>query len=96
MCEILDLRLLDLGASWRWSASGPAALPPVPGIGGCVGPRTGLDDMEKITFLSLERFELRPLSCPARNQSLYRLRYGVMINNLRGNCTQLQPSPPPY
>jgi hypothetical protein len=36
--------------------------------------RAGLDDMEKRTFLVLLGLELRPLSRPARNQSLYRLR----------------------
>jgi hypothetical protein len=43
--------------------------------GGWVDPRAGLDDLEKRKFLTLPGFELRPLSRPARNQSLYRLRY---------------------
>jgi hypothetical protein len=42
-------------------------------IGGWVDPRAGLDDMEKIKFLTLTR--LRPLSRPASSQSLYRLCY---------------------
>jgi hypothetical protein len=59
----------------------PAALPPGKGspgthwIGGWLGPRAGLDDMEKRKFLTLPGLELRPLGRPARNQSLYRLRY---------------------
>jgi hypothetical protein len=40
-----------------------------------VGPRTGLDDVEKRKFLTLPGLELRPLCRPARSQSLYRLRY---------------------
>jgi hypothetical protein len=40
-----------------------------------VGPRTGLDDMERRKVLSLQRLELRPLGNPARSQSLCRLRY---------------------
>jgi hypothetical protein len=38
-----------------------------------MGPRAGLDDMEKRKFLTLSGLELRPLGCPARSQSLYRL-----------------------
>jgi hypothetical protein len=44
-------------------------------IGGWVGPRTGLDDMEKRKFLTLTVLELRSLGRPARSQSLYRLHY---------------------
>jgi hypothetical protein len=40
-----------------------------------VGPRAGLDDVEKRKFLTLPGFELRSLCCSARSQSLYRLRY---------------------
>jgi hypothetical protein len=39
-----------------------------------VGPRTGLDDVEKRRFLPPPGLELRPLGRPARSQSLYRLR----------------------
>jgi hypothetical protein len=38
-----------------------------------VRPRTGLDDVEKRKFLPPPGLELRPLSRPARSQSLYRL-----------------------
>jgi hypothetical protein len=40
-----------------------------------VGPRTGVDDVEKIKFLTILGLELRPLGRPARSQSLYQLRY---------------------
>jgi hypothetical protein len=40
-----------------------------------VGPRTCLDDVEKIKLLTLQGLKLRPLRRPARSQSLYRLRY---------------------
>jgi hypothetical protein len=44
--------------------------------------RAGLDDMEKLKFLTLEGLELRPLCCPARSQSLYRLRCRGSSDNL--------------
>jgi hypothetical protein len=44
-------------------------------IGSWVGPRAGLDNVEKRKFLTLPGLVLWPLSCPARSQSLYRLRY---------------------
>jgi hypothetical protein len=40
-----------------------------------MGPRAGLDNVEKIKFLTLPALELRPLGRLARKQSLYRLRY---------------------
>jgi hypothetical protein len=40
-----------------------------------VGPRAGLDDMERRKFLPLPGLELRLLGRPARNQLLYRQRY---------------------
>jgi hypothetical protein len=40
-----------------------------------VGPRAGLDDVEKRKIFTLPGFELRPLGRPARSQSLYRLSY---------------------
>jgi hypothetical protein len=65
----------------EWSASRPCRL--IPGerapvthwIGGWAGPRAGLDDVEKRTFLILPVLELRPLGRPARSQSLYRLSF---------------------
>jgi hypothetical protein len=38
-----------------------------------VGPRVGLDDVEKRKFLTLPGLEMRPRPRPARSQSLYRL-----------------------
>jgi hypothetical protein len=40
-----------------------------------VGPRAGVDDVEKRKFLTLPGLELRPLRRPAYSQSLYRLLY---------------------
>jgi hypothetical protein len=63
----------------KWPASRPGRFTPgeiAPSahwIGGSVGPRTGLDDVEKRKFLTLPGLELRTLGRPARSQSLYRL-----------------------
>jgi hypothetical protein len=65
----------------EWSASRPGRFTPgerAPGthwIGGLVGPRASLDDVEKRNYLTLPGLELRALGHPARSQSLYRLRY---------------------
>jgi hypothetical protein len=40
-----------------------------------VGPRTGLDDMERRKILPLPGLELRPLGRPVSSQLLYRLSY---------------------
>jgi hypothetical protein len=40
-----------------------------------MGPRVGLDDVEKTKFLTLPGLELRPLGRPVRSQSLYGLGY---------------------
>jgi hypothetical protein len=40
-----------------------------------VGPRAGLEAAEKIKFLTLPGFELRPLGHTAHSQSVYRLPY---------------------
>jgi hypothetical protein len=47
-----------------------------------VGPRAGLDDVEKRKFLYLPGLELRPLGRPLRSQSLYRLHYPVSITSV--------------
>jgi hypothetical protein len=44
-------------------------------IGGCVGPKAGLDYMEKWKILPLPEFKLQLLGHPARSQSLYLLLY---------------------
>jgi hypothetical protein len=65
--------------SWRWVVSFTSwSLYPrrkSPGthcIGGWVGPRAGLDDVEKRKFFTLPGLELWPLGRPAHSQSLYR------------------------
>jgi hypothetical protein len=65
---------LTLALAWgEWSASHPGRFAPregAPGshwIGGLVGPKAGLDDVEKRKFLTLQELELRPLGRPARN-----------------------------
>jgi hypothetical protein len=40
-----------------------------------VGPRAGMDDVEKRKFLTLPGLEPRPLGRLSRSQSLYRLSY---------------------
>jgi hypothetical protein len=47
-----------------------------------MGPRTRLDVVEKITFLTLAGPELWSLRHPARRQPLYRLRYPSLKNSL--------------
>jgi hypothetical protein len=71
----------------EWSASRPGRFtlgegaPGTHWIGDWVGPRAGLDDVEKRKFLSFPGLELRPLGRPARSQSLYRLSYpGYKLN----------------
>jgi hypothetical protein len=67
------------------SASCPGPFSPVetaPGthwIGGWVGPRAGLDDVENRKFLTIPGLELRSLGHPARSQSLYRLGYSAHV-----------------
>jgi hypothetical protein len=68
-------------AEGEWSASRPCRYTPEERAlgthwrGGWVGPRAGLEDVEKRKFLTLPGLEFRPLDRPARSQSLYRLRY---------------------
>jgi hypothetical protein len=65
----------------EWSVSRPGRVTPGEGspgthrIGGWVGPRAGLDEVEKRKFFTLPGFELRTLGRPVRSQPLYRLRY---------------------
>jgi hypothetical protein len=77
-----------VGGGGEWSASPPGRFTPgekslsTCWIGGWVDPRAGLDDVEKRKLLTLPGLELRPLSCPAHSQSLYRLRYPGYGNDL--------------
>jgi hypothetical protein len=67
-------------AGGEWSASHLCCFTPgerAPGthwLGGWVGPRAGLDDVEKRKFLLLPGLELQTFGHPARSQLLYRLR----------------------
>jgi hypothetical protein len=68
----------DVSTSWRWVVSfTPPPLYPrgespcTNSTGDCVGPRVGLDYVEKWKFLTLSGLELRPLAHSASNQSLY-------------------------
>jgi hypothetical protein len=71
----MDPHFLDLGTRWKWSGQlhAPAPLPPgkePPGTHwkrGWVDSRAGLDDMEKIKFLTLPGLKLRPLGRPVRS-----------------------------
>jgi hypothetical protein len=79
----IDPRILNFSTSWRWVASfTPWVLyllgksPVVHWIGGWVGPRTGVDDVEKRKILPLPGLELWQLGRPTRSQLLYRLFYG--------------------
>jgi hypothetical protein len=61
-------------AGSEWSASHPGRFSPgTLRIGGWVGPRAGLHDMEKRKFLTLPGLELRLLGLPGSSQSLSRL-----------------------
>jgi hypothetical protein len=70
-----------------WSASRPCRFTPgeiasgTHWIVGLVVPRAGLDDVEERKIFILPGLELRPLGCPARSRTLYRLRV-FSIDNL--------------
>jgi hypothetical protein len=51
-------------------------------VGGCVGPRAGLDDVEKRKLLTLPGIKPRLLGRPAHNQILYRLSYPGSFSEL--------------
>jgi hypothetical protein len=78
----IDPHFLDLGTSRRWVVSFmDRPLYPKERAAGThwredwVGPRCGLDDMEKWKFLPLLWLEPRPLGRPVCSQPLYWLRY---------------------
>jgi hypothetical protein len=91
---LVDPLLLDLGSSWRWVPSS-TLLPLYPRkrssgthwIGGCVEPRTRIDDVGRRKFLPPSELKLRPLGRSAHSQSLYRLRYpGSQLSfSIQGN-----------
>jgi hypothetical protein len=67
-------RNLDLGTSWSDQAHVPVALsatkfpPCAHWIGGWVGPRTGMDDVERTEKSTLPGFELRSLGRSVRSR----------------------------
>jgi hypothetical protein len=67
--------ILEL-AGHEWSASRPGRFTPrestpvTQWMGGLMGLRTGLDDMERRKILPLKKLRLRPLGCPSRSQSV--------------------------
>jgi hypothetical protein len=61
------------------SANTEERVPRTHWIGGWVGLRSSLGDVEKRKFLALPGLELRPLARLARRQSLYRLRYPCSV-----------------
>jgi hypothetical protein len=83
----IHIFLTSVLAGGEWSASRPDRITPgertygTHWIGGWVGPRAGLDDVEKRKFLILPGLELRPVGRPARSQSLYQLRYPTSSGN---------------
>jgi hypothetical protein len=64
----------------------PAALPPGKSPWYPLYRKLGLDEMEKWKLLTLSELEPRPLSRPARSQSLYRLRYPDSRVKADGKC----------
>jgi hypothetical protein len=77
----------------------PAALTPSPGtdwIRGCVGPRTGLDSVDRREILTLPGLELRPLGLPTRSQSLNRLSYRGSRGSEGTHFLQSGPSQPTF
>jgi hypothetical protein len=72
----------------EWLASRPGRFTPgerAPGdlwIGGWVGPRTGQDHAERRKIFPVPGLELRPLGCPARSRSLYRLSSVSIVTRL--------------
>jgi hypothetical protein len=77
----MDVFLISALAGGEWSASSPGHFTPAERdyythwIGGWVGPRAGLEDVEGREISPLPGIKLRPLSRPAFSQSLYRLTY---------------------
>jgi hypothetical protein len=85
-CNPRILDILDLGTSWRWVVKFMARpLYPIERasdthwIGGCVGPRICLDNVERRKILPLLELELWPLGRPTNSQSLYRPRYLITL-----------------
>jgi hypothetical protein len=75
------MHIFLISAGGEWSASRPCRFTlgerafDTHWIGAWVGPRAGLDDVEKRKVLTLQGLELRTLDRPSCSQSLYRLSY---------------------
>jgi hypothetical protein len=76
----VDVFLTSALVEVQWSASRSGcfimwerAPPPYPLVRRLLGPRVGVDKMEKLRFLTVSGFELCPFSHPASSQSLFRL-----------------------
>jgi hypothetical protein len=73
---LIHIFLTSAQVGGEWSVSYPGRYTPgdkAPGthlIGGWVGPRAGLDDVEKIKYLYLRGLEFRPLGSPARSHNI--------------------------
>jgi hypothetical protein len=82
----INSRILDLGASQLHAPRRFTCEEIAPGttcIGGWVGLRTGMNDVERREILPPPVPELQPFYRPARIQSLYRLRNpGVVVEML--------------
>jgi hypothetical protein len=82
-------------AGSEWSASRPGHFTPGEGapsthwIESWVGPRAGLDDVQKRKFLTLPGLELRPPDRSACSQSLYRLCYPGSHTELISNINYI-------
>jgi hypothetical protein len=92
MVVSIHVSLISTLVGGEWSALRPCRstsgeeAPGTNGIGGWVGPRAGVDDMEKRKFLILPGLELRSLGRRARSQSLYRMSYpGSSVKLAYGN-----------
>jgi hypothetical protein len=85
----IHIFLISALAGGEWSASCPCYFNPGERAPGThwMGPRAGLDNMEKRKSLTLPELELQPLGSPVRSQSLYRLRYFnlVFLHNRQGD-----------
>jgi hypothetical protein len=77
---LIHIFLTSAVVGGEWSASRPGRFTPgerAPATHwkrGRVGPRTGLDDVERRKILPLPGLKLQPLGRPARSQSLYNLK----------------------
>jgi hypothetical protein len=71
MDVLINIFLTSALVGGEWPASSRCRFtlqekaPPTHWIGGWVGPRAGLKDMEKRKFLTLPGLEIRPLGCSA-------------------------------